>query len=87
MGTMQGWVTRNRLREEQERAKIEQARKEGFDDGYLAGKVFQRTEDAKVRAGLVVALEQARAWVRGDDEPTILLLRIEAALAAAKELE
>jgi hypothetical protein len=40
MGTMQGWVTRNRLREEQERSKIEQARKEGFDDGYLSGKTF-----------------------------------------------
>ena len=41
MGTMQGWVTRERLRQEQEQAKIEQARKEGFDDGYLAGKTFQ----------------------------------------------
>ncbi len=40
MGTMQGWVTRDRLRHEREQAKIEQARKEGFEDGYLAGKVF-----------------------------------------------
>lgn len=40
MGTIQGWVTRNRLREEQEQAKIEQSRKEGFDDGYLSGKMF-----------------------------------------------
>ena len=41
--TMQGWVTRNRLREDQEKAKIERARKEGFDDGYLAGRIYERT--------------------------------------------
>ena len=65
MGTMQGWVTRNRLREEQEQAKIEQARKEGFDDGYLAGKTFAGMEIASLRAKLeavppfiITALEQ-----------------------------
>jgi len=52
--TMQGWVTRNRLREEQERAKIEQARKEGFDDGYIAGKTF---------AGMGIAAATAREKV------------------------
>lgn len=68
MGTMQGWVTRNRLREEQEQAKIEQARKEGFDDGYLAGKTFAGMEIASLRAKLeavpVEEITEARNFLR-----------------------
>lgn len=63
MGTMEGWVTRNRLREEQERAKIEQARKEGFDDGYLAGKTFAGMEIAELRAR-VAEMEGLKAAVQ-----------------------
>jgi len=53
------------------------------DDAHLTA--MQRERECREK--LVEALEQARAWVRGDDEPTILLLRINAALAAAKEVE
>lgn len=66
--TMQGWVTRNRLREEQEKAKIERAHKEGFDDGYLAGKTFAGMEIASLRAKLDAAKAAIR-WMHGYDEP------------------
>lgn len=63
MGTMEGWVTRNRLREEQERAGIEQARKEGFDDGYLAGKTFAEQEIAALRARVEELEGMVPKWV------------------------
>lgn len=71
MVTMQGWVTRNRLREEQEMAKIERARKEGFDDGYLAGKTFAGMEIASLRAKLeavpVTSLWQKWLYESGEE--------------------
>lgn len=56
--TMQCWVTRNRLREEQEQEKIEQARKEGFDDGYLAGKTYASTFQARSQQPVAVGMSE-----------------------------
>ena len=79
--TMQGWVTRNRLREEQEQAKIERARKEGFDDGYKVAATLRDNEIEELRAKLA-SMREPIWMLREEHEREIEELR-----ARVKELE
>ena len=74
---------------EERQEHLEYAERDFEEGARFARSIYEArlAEDAKVRAEMTAALEQARAWVRGDDEPKILMSRIEAALAAAKEIK
>ena len=91
---MTALLTDGEIFDEAEEFTVNPISTDSFRQGFRLGAEYARSiyearlaEDAKVRAEMTAALEQARAWVRGDDEPKILMSRIEAALAAAKEIK